>query len=586
MDRMFSSRALTLAVAVLCAAASGAAAENRAVVISNSNYAELPDVPQVDATTASARFKQRGFRVVEGADLTAADIRTALSDLLRADDNPGQRVVVLKGRFVHSRNETWFLGQDAEPKDAVSVGLMGVPLSLVVELIEGGNPNSILLLGTDSDKFDAGTGLTAGWGMVPAPSGVTVLAGYTDGIGRAADILARQDGTVEEALKQGKSLRLLSGVTPGGTQPVVVPPVGSQPVVVPPAGLQPVVVPPPSQPAVVPPSSQPVVVDPPRRLDDVVPPDSAEQAAWTQAKRTNSIAGYREFLGKYPNSIFAGAARGRMDELTEAAAPKQSGPAVIETELGLSRDRKAQIQRQLTLLNYDTKGIDGSFGPATRSAISRFQRDKGAQVTGYLNQPQINLLAKLSAERSKQLEADAQKRQRASDAADTQYWNEQRRLGAAGAQRYLSRYPRGLHEDAARNILADAARSSGNEGVEAAWRRTVAANRPDAYRAFLNNHPRSPYTAEARRRIAEAEETASKDQAYEAALDLTPQVRSIVEQRLVAQGFKVGKVDGRFDAQTRQAIRRYQASRNLRASGYLNQNTVVRLLGDSLVARD
>ena len=34
------------------------------------------------------------------------------------------------------------------------------------------------------------------------------------------------------------------------------------------------------------------------------------------------------------------------------------------------------------------------------------------------------------------------------------------------------------------------------------------------------------------------------------------------------------------------ALRRYQAARNLRSTGYLNQSTLVRLLADTLVRQD
>ena len=42
------------------------------------------------------------------------------------------------------------------------------------------------------------------------------------------------------------------------------------------------------------------------------------------------------------------------------------------------------------------------------------------------------------------------------------------------------------------------------------------------------------------------------------------------------------EVDGTFDQATRRAIRRYQSNREIEASGYLDEATVVRLLADSV----
>lgn len=566
-------------------AAGPALAENRAVVVANSDYARLPDVAQVAPADAIAGFKKSGFRTVEGHNLDAANLRRALGDLLRPDDAPGLRVVVLQGRFVHSGDETWFLAADAGAEDRLSIDLVGVPLSAVAGLLQG--QRSVLLLGTDQARFDTGNGLQPGLGTLPPAPGVTVIAGYTDGIGRAAEVLSRRDGTVALAMRQGQSLRLLrDGATPPGTQPVVVAPSapagGSRPVVVrpPPAdGTRPVVVPSPPVGG-----GQPVVV-PPRRLDEIAAPSPEEQAAWTRAKRSNSAEGYREFLQKYPGSLYAGAARGRMGELTPVPRTVQSGgPEQTEAALNLSRAQKAQIQRQLTLLAYDTNGIDGSFGPATRRAIAAFQRNSGVAATGYLTAPQIDLLGRSAAIRSRGLEAEARQRQAAAEAADNRYWTDQRQAGAAGAERYLSRYPQGQHADAARKVLTDAARQGGDAtGDDTFWARARASGVAADYHEYLDKYPRGRHAADAQAALARLSQRAAEDQAAEAALDLSPAVRQVVEQRLNDMGIDAGRADGRFDAQTRQAIRRYQSARNLRISGYLNQSTVARMLADTLL---
>ena len=594
----------TLAMVGTVALATGQAmAESRAVVVANGDYRALPDVPDVRPDAALDAFKANGFRVVEGRDLASQHVRQAVGDLLRADAQPGPRVVVLIGRFVHSRAETWFLGSEAGTETLVSADLAGIPMSVVTDAMQGGKPHSILLLGTDQTAIATGAGLRHSLGEIGGVPGVTVIAGYSGAVVRAAERLARPGATVADALAQGQSLRIVSGK---GADPVVAP----NPTLVTPAtdaaeaaawqraasvnlvaAYRDYLDRYPRGANAAEARRRIAAASAPRRLDDVVQPDAPEAAAWSQAKRTNSAAAYREFLQKYPGSLFAGAARGRMAELEEAAnAPRQDPAAAAEAALNLSRAQRAQIQRQLTLLNHDTKGIDGAFGPDTRRAIQSFQRKGGVAPTGYLTAGQIELLGRSAKLKSDALEAEARKRQAAQDRADTAFWAENRGKGAAGARAYLGRFPDGLHGDAAREVLADAARQdvggAGGAGDEAAWTRAASTNTAAAYREYLAKYPRGRHADDAQARVNRLQQQLSQDQAAEAALDLAPVVRATVQQRLNALGLKAGKADGTFDPQTRQALRRYQESRNLRPSGYLNQATVVRLLADTLLGQD
>jgi len=82
------------------------------------------------------------------------------------------------------------------------------------------------------------------------------------------------------------------------------------------------------------------------------------------------------------------------------ASPGVSGNAgTPETEvaLGLDRTKRLEIQRRLTLIGYDTNGVDGVFGNGTRSALTRWQNEIGVPPNGYLTQAQIDQLAVQSA---------------------------------------------------------------------------------------------------------------------------------------------------------------------------------------------
>lgn len=57
-----------------------------------------------------------------------------------------------------------------------------------------------------------------------------------------------------------------------------------------------------------------------------------------------------------------------------------------ESDRPISFDQKEQLQRRLTALGFDTGGIDGQVGPATRKAIRAWQRANGLPADGYVEQ--------------------------------------------------------------------------------------------------------------------------------------------------------------------------------------------------------
>lgn len=65
---------------------------------------------------------------------------------------------------------------------------------------------------------------------------------------------------------------------------------------------------------------------------------------------------------------------------------------IEEGLLGLTRAERAEVQRQLTAMGYDTRGTDGMFGSGTRRAIAAWQAGSGLTATGYLDADQIEAL--------------------------------------------------------------------------------------------------------------------------------------------------------------------------------------------------
>jgi hypothetical protein len=137
--------------------------------------------------------------------------------------------------------------------------------------------------------------------------------------------------------------------------------------------------------------------------------------------------------------------------------------------------------------------------------------------------------------------------------------------------------------------VIDADRAAQAAGQDrAAWDRARDANTVEAYRGYLQVFPQGTFAEQARARIEALTEAPAQSAAEaqaaaaEAALGLNEVTRRLVETRLDVLGLRPGTVDGVFDDSTRRAIRRYQTARTLPVTGYLDQDTVVRLLADSL----
>lgn len=85
-----------------------------------------------------------------------------------------------------------------------------------------------------------------------------------------------------------------------------------------------------------------------------------------------------------------GPSNGEIEALSGSAPQSEADPFAAlregEEQIGLTRDRRRRVQLGLQLLGFDPRGIDGLFGPNTRSAISGWQQARGLSPTGFLTQ--------------------------------------------------------------------------------------------------------------------------------------------------------------------------------------------------------
>lgn len=270
-------------------------------------------------------------------------------------------------------------------------------------------------------------------------------------------------------------------------------------------------------------------------------------------------------------------------------APVQAlDPEGAEAALGLSRDARRSVQRDLELLGYDPRGIDGIFGRGTRAAIASWQRDNDVPQTGYLTGNQVTLLQQQGARRSAELEAEAARRQAEEDRRDTAYWQE---TGAGGGEQglraYLERFPDGLYADRARAALGPfeaERRAQAAAADRQAWDAARGEDTRGAYQSYLSRFPDGAFRREAETRLTALQQDQGDDRAIAAARAEEMGVagnqiaRLLIEQRLRQLGYDPGRIDGVFDEATRRAIRRFQRSHDVPVTGYAGQATVARLL--------
>ncbi len=548
------------------ASASAARAEGDALVIGNSRYSTMQTLFGAQRVSAAAQaLRDKGFDVAVMQDAGAGEMRRIFGEFAAMlDDDGGPVVIVLTGAFVHGPTGAYLLPVSGKDDlDEADVLMNGFPLDAALTILAGHQGRAFLILGETAAEPDLPRYLSPGVGPLDIPQGVTVVRGPAVDVARyAVRDLARAGRFV---LRAAIDYELqVEGYAPE-TQVIVLPEDVAEPRVAPEPPL-------PQQPAA---------------------DRTADDAAWRLAQQADSAEGYRTYLQGFPRGAQVNAARQRLNALDSEPFYQERR---AEEALELSRDDRRGIQRWLTLLEYDTRGIDGIFGDGSRGAIRRWQKDAGLPVTSYLTRPQIARLQQQAARRAAELEEEDRQKRAARERDEAIFWQQVSDNGDEGGLRdYLKRYPDGRFVQQAQNALA---RIDGQRAQQAAgqdrrdWAQARDANSIAAYQAYLGDWPQGAFRAEAEQRIAALQQDSDRVRNAVAAreeergMNLNFVARQLAEQRLQQLDLNPGRIDGEFDDQTRRALRSFQESRGLRVSGYLDEQTVVRLLADGLIGID
>ncbi len=513
-------------------------------------------------------LRENGFDVVSGEALNAAKMRNVFVRFLDGREDPNATlVVVLTGGFVHSAAGAYLLPAESDGADDVTPGAVlagALPVDLVMAALATVPGRAVLVLGEAALDMAETAYFRPGLGVLDIPQGVTVIRGPSSEVARfTADHLSRNEHALGRAA--ARLGLVMEGYAPAGFRLSFPEPV-----------------------------AEPPAPDPAPQDQDAPAYDrAADEAAWRLAQAADTAEGYRTYLEGFAEGAFAAAARQRLNAIeTDPLYRARRGEETLE----LSRDQRREIQRDLTVLGYNTRGVDGIFGQGTRRAIRDWQAATGLRESGYLNQIQIARLDNQATRRAAELEEEARQRQEEERRQDRALWQEVEGRGdEEGLRTYLERFPEGLFAERAQELLATlearradraAARDRRN------WDRAREADTIAGYQAYLENFPQGAFAAEANARIAELRRAAqnadavARARAAEEALGLNPVARRLAETRLAQLGLEPGAVDGTFDERTRRAIRQFQQYRNIAVTGYIDQETVAWLLAGGLLRSD
>lgn len=117
-----------------------------------------------------------------------------------------------------------------------------------------------------------------------------------------------------------------------------------------------------------------------------------------------------------------------------------------------------------------------------------------------------------------------------------------------------------------------------DDGLAAAWQRTLRADTVEAYQSFLETYPNSPFDQMARQRLATLlNDPARQARLAEEALNLGRAERLDVQRDLQTLGFNPRGIDGVFGAGTRAAISDWQRTAGFAVTGYVDRVQIQRL---------
>lgn len=530
--------------AVALFAAAPLSAADLALVLANDSYRNLEDATGAeDLDPIAERLEDLGFDVITRFNADTGEMLEAAERFRQQAETADRVLIVMDGHFVSSDTDAWLLASDAEGVEPLNVPSQAISLSALAEIAaEAAAGRAVILAGRSSRLNAASRGLRRGTQGLDLPQGVTLASGTPEWLRHAIFAgLLHEGNSLNQALSQLAARGFLSDsvsfTDSTGPRPAPQPPVDT----------------------------------------NAITERALDEGFWNAARAMDTVEALELYLQRYPRGNFADDARARIAALKADVTSRYEAE---EAALNLTRDDRRAVQRNLTLLGFNTRGVDGIFGRGTRGAIGDWQDDRRFEVTGYLNRPQWRQLTDEAERRRAEQEEEARRE-------EDRFWQQTGANGTAeGLRAYLDRYPQGRYAGEAKRQLDEIEAREEDETRRAArraWQQAQEADTLDAYRDFLDRFPGSRFADEARARIEDLRAN-DTDRVIEAARQEearnvnNPVTRLLVEQRLAQLGYDTGVPDGTFTEQTRAALRAFQRDAGIFESGYVTNRTIASLL--------
>jgi uncharacterized caspase-like protein len=426
----------------LTALPAAAATDKRvALVIGNSAYqnaVQLPN-PEGDAKAIAVKLRKLGFVVVEGYNLNHDAFEDTIKDFSKAVRGADIGMFFYAGHGMQVNGKNYLIPVDAAFQDASALDFEAVPIDLVTRQMQqdvgvrlvvldacrdnplsktlsrsmaGTTRSTAIAEGLAEVKLgDAGEGTAIIFATSPdevALDGDSQHSPFTQALLDNIDapdtdlqvVMSRVTGEVYQSTRQQQRPWINASLT----GEVILNPQKK------PAGA----------------ASDAAAQKPAAGADDDTL--ARETALYNVARESGAKEDYEAYLEVFPDGLYAVNARKQLERLDREAekgeevasagpadttgqpvartvdAPEvvqlpvtdvvKAMPATSETEdaLDFDRTKRREIQTRLELAGFDVGSPDGSFGRKTRSALQAWQTSRGLSPSGYLNQPQYEIL--------------------------------------------------------------------------------------------------------------------------------------------------------------------------------------------------
>ncbi|MEM6478834.1 MAG: peptidoglycan-binding domain-containing protein, partial [Pseudomonadota bacterium] len=329
--------------AFLFASALAALAGDVAVFIGDSGNSRL-------ARNAQAAVESAGFTVFATTSPRPGEIADMLAVAVERAGAGDRMVVYLGGATALAGTRSYHLGQARRGLNAFTVARMGTDIGIILDQMAEHPGRALLLLRTDRAPIVVGPDQRGiGRLLADVPAGVAAVEGSSSALlGNLMRLFDHPGASVSESFAGQR----ISGYAPEGL-------------------------------AFLDPADRPMAAGP-------APGPSEEDIFFDLARTMGTSAAYRAYIDRYPAGKHVAEANRLIRVLRES--PERRAQA-LEDGLGLSREARRDIQRDLNALGFDTRGIDGIFGKGSRTAIQGWQESRGLEKTGFLSGNQIVTLS-------------------------------------------------------------------------------------------------------------------------------------------------------------------------------------------------